>query len=204
MLITGVNGLNVACRWLAGACLGAILTILLLQIGLRATVGRGFPWGNEVATYLLVWAVCLSAASAFWERAHLGVDLLVSKLGRLRRSVEVLAFLTTIAFLAVFVYYGSSMTESGMNRTSPALNIPMGWIYLAIPVTGTISIINLIAVIITRKEAEPPAADIEDEIEAASNPEVGPEVPDVLPQGDTDRSGGSDNFEDESGKGRPS
>ncbi len=168
MIVSAVKGLNAALRWISGGLLAGILVIILLQIAMRSTQGRGLAWGNELATYFLVWSVCLGLAVAFFERTHLGVELLVSKLGRLRRPVEILAFLITILFLAVLVYYGWSMVESGMGRTSPGLGVPMGYVYLALPVAGVVGILNIIAVMFTGKQPESRVDEIvESELEIA-------------------------------------
>lgn len=170
MIIKAVKGLNTVLRWLSGGLFAGILVLVLLQIGLRYFQGRGFAWGNELATYLLVWAACLGLAVAFFERSHLGVELLVSKLGPARRPVELLAFLITIFFLAVLIYYGWSMVESGMGRLSPGLGLPMGYVYLALPVAGVIGILNIITVMITGSQPESRVEDvIEAELELAEN-----------------------------------
>lgn len=163
MMTTAVTWLNAVFRWLSGGLLAGILVLILLQIALRASQGRGFSWGNELATYFLVWAVCLGLAVAFFERTHLGVEFLVSRLGKARRPVEILAALITIVFLGVLTYYGWSMVESGMRRTSPGLGLPMGYVYLALPVAGVIGILNIIAATFTGKQ---PESRIEEAVEA--------------------------------------
>lgn len=162
MISTAVTWMNRVLRWLSGVLLAGILVLILLQIGLRSLVGRGLAWSNELATYFLVWAVCLGLAVAFFERTHLTAEALVSRLGRLRRPVEAVALVLTIFFLCILVYYGWSMVESGMSRTSPALEIPMGYIYLALPVAGVIGILNILAVMVTGKEPEQRADEVDD------------------------------------------
>lgn len=162
MITIAVTWFNAILRWVSGGLMAGMLVLILLQISLRTIQGRGFPWGNELATYLLVWAVCLGIAVAFFERTHLGVELLVSKLGRLRRPVEALAFLTTICFLGILIYYGWSMVESGMRRTSPGLGLPMGYVYLALPVAGAVGILNIVVVMVTGKKLESGAEDAVD------------------------------------------
>lgn len=162
MVTTAVTGLNFVFRWISGILLGGILVLMLLQIVLRTFQGRGFSWGNELATFFMVWAVCLGLAVAFFERTHLGVEFIVSRLGRTRRMVEAVAALVTVFFLGVLVYYGWSMVESGMRRSSPGLGLPMGYVYLALPVAGVIGILNIVVAIFIKKQ---PESRIEDEIE---------------------------------------
>lgn len=156
-----VSWLNTFLRWISGGMLAGLLIILLAQIGLRTFQMTGFSWGNELTTYLMVWTVCLGLAVAFFEGTHLRVDLILSRLGRARPLVEGLATISTIAFLGILIYYGWAMVVSGMQQTSPALGLPMGYVYMALPVAGAVGILNIVASIFTDKQ---PVSQLEEEV----------------------------------------
>lgn len=192
MLTTAINWLNTACRWIASGLLAAILAILLVQTGMRATGFSGFPWVNELATFMVVWAVSLGAAAAFWDGAHLGVDSLVTRLGRARRPVMLFAQIVTVLFLCVLAFYGWSMTRSGMNTTSPALQIPMGFVYMAIPVGGAVSLANILTIVATGRDTRTQSeSEIDDEIALVIDPIARPDDPQSDPPRGTEDNNGN-------------
>lgn len=98
------------------------------------------PWTEELAIYLLVWVSLLGASLAYAEGAHLGVDYLVGKLHpSARRLVQVAAELLVMAFSVVVLLYGGTelVTRTlGTGQVSPALGVAMGYVYLAVPISG--------------------------------------------------------------------
>ena len=106
----------------------------------RFMLGSPSRWTEEVATFLLIWVALLGAAVAFGRREHLGVDYLVKKLDPATQVLmEVVAQIVVIAFAAAAMIYGgyvlvSETLQSG--QVTPALGIRMGYVYLAVPVSG--------------------------------------------------------------------
>jgi len=89
------------------------------------------------ATVLLA---LLGAAVALGRGAHLGIDYFVGKLPvRTRIFTEVIVFLCVAAFSFLVMVVGgidlvASMLELG--QESPALRVKMGYVYLAVPISG--------------------------------------------------------------------
>lgn len=101
--------------------------------------GQG-KWTEELAIYLLIWVSLLGASVAYASRAHLGVDYLVSKLEpRAAGLMEILvnlvvAFFVTAAFIwGGFVLVGQTLDA---NQLSPTLGMKVGYVYLAVPISG--------------------------------------------------------------------
>lgn len=119
----------------------AILVLdVLWGVFSRYVVGEQSRWTEELAIYLLVWISLLGASVTYAEKGHLGVDYFVGKLEPGVRVVSAIAAeIIVFVFSAFVLVWGgwvliSKTLESG--QVSPALDIPMGYIYLAVPLSG--------------------------------------------------------------------
>jgi TRAP-type C4-dicarboxylate transport system permease small subunit len=106
----------------------------------RYALGEQAKWTEELARFLLIWVSLLGGALAFGRKAHLGIDIFVRALHRdARRSMQVLSQLVVFGFaLAVFVVGGSSLAFAALSagQETPALGWQMGYVYLAVPISG--------------------------------------------------------------------
>lgn len=119
----------------------AVLVIdVLWQVFTRFVLNDPSSWTEELATFLLIWVALLGAAVALGRGAHLGIDFFVGKLPkRLRIQTELLVFgLVTLFSFSVMGYGGLTLVLQTLRleQTSVALHIPMGYVYLAIPISG--------------------------------------------------------------------
>ncbi len=98
--------------------------------------GVNLTWAQELCIYLFIWMAKFGAAYGVRQGIHVGVDVLVNRIGdSARKPVIVFALLcgalftfTIGTFGGVFVY-NMSFTD----QTSPDLELPMWIVYLAIP-----------------------------------------------------------------------
>jgi TRAP-type C4-dicarboxylate transport system permease small subunit len=119
----------------------AVLVLdVLWQVLTRFVLNHPSTWTEELAVFLLIWVSLLGAAVALNRGAHLGIDYFVGKLpARARLGTEVFVFFCVSAFSFFVMVVGgidlvTSMLELG--QTSPALHVKVGYVYLAVPVSG--------------------------------------------------------------------
>jgi TRAP-type C4-dicarboxylate transport system permease small subunit len=97
-------------------------------------------WTEELATFLMIWVGLLGASVALNRGAHLGIDYLVMKLSpRKALYATLFVFALIAAFsLLVMVVGGSQLVYRTLvtMQVSPALGLKMGYVYLAIPISG--------------------------------------------------------------------
>jgi len=115
---------------------------ILAQIVNRAFLGRPFPWGEELARYLMIWATFIGISAGVKMGSHIGVEALVALLPERMRlrfavgtDVAILSFFVVMTFLSVQLVAG--IKETG--QLSPALRVPMWYAYTAIPVGFSLS-----------------------------------------------------------------
>jgi TRAP-type C4-dicarboxylate transport system permease small subunit len=119
-------------------------TVVTLQVVCRYLLGAALPWSEELARYFLVWMTFLGASIALKREAHMGIQGLVDKLSsRVQRSVKLLTRLTVFGFLCIATLKGFQLALFNMNQYSPAMRIPMGMVYFAIPTGCLIMLAHL-------------------------------------------------------------
>jgi C4-dicarboxylate transporter DctQ subunit len=140
---------------LGGRLLAAWNTVERLLIGLLGTsalgvgtyqvVGRyvdpriAFPYGDEVVTYLTVWAVFLASSQLVRTDGHVRPDIVLRLLPpQGQRWVEAFNCCAALAFCIGLLIFGIAITSGSFDldeRSSTGLEFPL-WIYYAALPTG--------------------------------------------------------------------
>ena len=119
----------------------AIVVISFIAVVCRYVLNSSLTWSEEFTRYLFIWIVFLGAAISVRRRAHIAVDVFVGRLSPLGdRVLSLIERLATIAFALLVGIPGWAFVVIGMSNLSPALEIPMGFVYLA-PVVGSVLIV---------------------------------------------------------------
>jgi TRAP-type C4-dicarboxylate transport system permease small subunit len=113
---------------------------VLWQVFTRLVIKNPSKWTEELAVFMLIWVALLGSAVALGRGAHLGIDYFVGKLPlRARLFSETIVFSCIFLFsLLVMIVGGIDLVSSTLqlNQLSPALGIRVGYVYLAVPVSG--------------------------------------------------------------------
>lgn len=119
----------------------AVLVVdVLWQVFTRLILKDPSTKTEELATFMLIWVSLLGAAVALGRGAHLGIDYFVGKLpARTRVFTEVIVFFSVALFsFFVMVVGGLDLVLSmlDLGQESAALRVKMGYVYLAVPISG--------------------------------------------------------------------
>jgi TRAP-type transport system small permease protein len=126
-------------KWSA-IIMAILMTVMIfLQVIFRYVIGSSLSSSEELARYAFIWSVAMGTAIALKTRSHMGVELLVDNLPKnIRKYVEVFASFLNLTFFAILIIYGFSMTAKTMDQLSPALSLPMGFVYICIPLSAVV------------------------------------------------------------------
>jgi TRAP-type C4-dicarboxylate transport system permease small subunit len=95
---------------------------------------------DELARFLFIWVALLGGAYTLGQRRHLAIDLLPMMTSGLARRAVNFGIIAAIALFAalIMVYGGLDLVSRTLQtgQVSPALRLPMGLIYIAIPLSG--------------------------------------------------------------------
>ncbi|MGA0597808.1 TRAP transporter small permease [Enterovirga sp. CN4-39] len=155
--LRAIGWMNVGLRHLAGATLGVMVLIVGLQIAVRFAlpplgVMVSVPWSEELARYLMIWCIFLGAAVAARSGALIAVDSLPDALPeRWGDLLRLAALVITIAFFGLMIWLGWRWVEFGETETSTVMNMPMAWVYFALPAGSVVAILNILAFIVEHR-----------------------------------------------------
>lgn len=119
-----------------------VLAFMVLTITYDATMRYAFAaptsWSLEVNGFLVVYVAVMTAADVERRGEHIGISLLVDRLGPVgRRGVAVLVGLTGAAFCFILAWRGYLMAHDAYafgERVSSALGTPMWLPYAMLPI----------------------------------------------------------------------
>lgn len=144
-----IKGIN---RFFAGVTMFFVVimvAIIFLQIISRAVIGSSFSWTEELARILMLWVIFLGAGFAFQYGAHVSVETIVQKFPQsVQKIIPLFVFIVSSLFLIVLLLKGIDITQRAMSQYTSALRLPMGYVYLAFPVSAALQILNLIDITI--------------------------------------------------------
>lgn len=128
--------------------LGRFLVILMVamvldvcwQVFTRFILNHPSSFTEELAGFFLIWIGLLGGSYAFHTRAHLGIDVLTYRLkGTGRRVADILINALVLLFAVLVMGLGGLNLVHltlHLKQISPALGIPMGYVYIVIPLSG--------------------------------------------------------------------
>jgi len=125
-----------------------LLTVLVLdvlwQVISRYVLVNPSSFTDELARFLLIWVGILGAAYVTGKKMHLAIDFFVNKLSlKMKTAVFYFINVSVISFaLLVMVVGGINLIYIllKLGNISPALSLPIGYVYSAIPLSGIIII----------------------------------------------------------------
>lgn len=125
-------------------CLYFIVIILFFQIISRTLFGYSVRWIEELGRYLTICMVFFAGIIALKRGQLVGIKYIYNRFpGKYQSYVSIIIDFLIFLFLIVMTYFGFKLSILNLikGQLSPALRIPMGWIYLIIPLGGIFMII---------------------------------------------------------------
>jgi TRAP-type C4-dicarboxylate transport system permease small subunit len=147
LLLAWSNRINVWSEKILFGLMVAMIFFTTLQVITRVFF-TALSWSEEITCFLLVYASLVGAAVAFKRGSHIAVTFIVQRLpAGSQKALAILVHLLGIGFFAVIAFYGILLMKAESHQTSPAMMIPMLWVYLIFPVLGGVIILHLLAAI---------------------------------------------------------
>ncbi len=117
---------------------------VLWQVFSRFILNAPSSFTEELARYLLIWVGLIAAGYVAGRNMHLAIDYLVNKLSNgIKRNIALFTNLIIILFaFFVMVIGGFNLVALTvfLEQISSALQIQLGYVYLAVPISGILII----------------------------------------------------------------
>lgn len=117
-----------------------IVLVIAWQVLARYTPGIRVPrWTEEVSLIMMVWLSMLGSGLAVRAGEHLAVDVVIRQFPQaFRRWFMRGIWLLVAAFGCYLGWYGYELASRTMTQTFAATKLPIGWMYLGIPLGGVL------------------------------------------------------------------
>ncbi len=132
--------------WLMVASLALMVVLVFTNVVLRYALNSGITVSEELSRWLFVWLTFLGAIVALNERAHLGTDMLVSRLKARGKKVCLGLGHVLMLFICWLLFKGTlDQVKINWDSTSAAMEVSMSIFYgcgLVFAVSGAVILLN--------------------------------------------------------------
>ena len=129
------------------ALLAVVVTVVFMGVVLRLVFTSGLTWGEEVAKYGFLWVCYLGASYGIKSNDHIRITFVVDALpANIRKVLGVVTDIIWIGFNIFIVVYSMDyyFYVKNFRGSSVMLNIPLHYVFLAIPVGFALLTLRLI------------------------------------------------------------
>ncbi len=121
-----------------------LMVVMVLDVSwgviTRYVAPKPSAFTEELAAFLMMWIGLLGGAYALRQKAHLGIDILTSRLSpKNQHRWDILIYVMVLLFALLVLIWGGLRLVSiqlYLNQVSAAMKIKMGYVYLVLPLTG--------------------------------------------------------------------
>jgi TRAP-type transport system small permease protein len=146
-------------RGLEYLCAG--LLFVIVAVVFSNVIGRYFlhspiRWSDEVSLFLFLWLAYLGALAALMAGRHYSfsgmIDMFPTKL---RLAAKTLSDLLVLVMLGVLVWCGGQLVELLRFQRSPAIDLPIYYVYSALPLVSLLMALVVAYQIVARLRGTP-------------------------------------------------
>jgi len=131
--------------WIMIILMAVLVFVVTWQVFTRYVLGEASSFTEETARFLLIWIGLLGAAYAYKQNMHLAFDLFIDMATGIRKFwMEILIHLLIALFsLLVLILGGFYLVQLTweLNQLSASLQVPLAYVYTALPLSGAIIVI---------------------------------------------------------------
>jgi TRAP-type C4-dicarboxylate transport system permease small subunit len=129
-------------RWALVVLMAGMVINVLWQVFTRFILQDPSSYTDELARYMLVWVGLLGAAYVAGQKMHLAIDLISRSCeGKKKLALEIFSDSCILMFsLVVMVIGGIRLVyiTLSLEQISAALQIPLGYVYTVLPLSGVL------------------------------------------------------------------
>jgi TRAP-type C4-dicarboxylate transport system permease small subunit len=124
---------------------GAIAALVVAAVVFRYGLNDPLIWTEEIVVLLFTWMLFVGLASAFRQRMHIRIDVLLLMLPRpARAALGAIATVATLATLFGLAWFGIEQAMILATTETPMLRISAAWGVSALPAGAVLSIIHVL------------------------------------------------------------
>ena len=112
------------------------VALIFTQVVMRYVFSNSIYWSEELARYLFIWQAWIAASFATKHSKHINLDVVVNLCpGVVQEFLYWVTHVLWLSFALYMTWKSAALTNTIFSRKtiSAAMQIRMGWVYLAVP-----------------------------------------------------------------------
>ncbi|MDJ0390615.1 TRAP transporter small permease subunit [Roseomonas sp. E05] len=147
-----IDGFNLALLTALALVLGVLALLAFVQVIARYLIGAPLTWSEELIRYVLIWSVFLGVGIGVRQGMLASVEIVNATVpAPVARLLTWASLALSALFWMVLIAYGWIILGNVQGMRSGALEMPMAYVYAAIPLGSLLALVNTLAV-----AADPP------------------------------------------------
>lgn len=119
-----------------------MVALSILQVICRYVLKVSLSFTEELARFFFIWVTFLGTAMAMKKGQYVKMELLLGAVPPIvRTALEFIGRVISACIYLVMIGGGVAVMWKTMDQTSAALNLPMSFVYLAVPVCGALMLL---------------------------------------------------------------
>jgi TRAP-type C4-dicarboxylate transport system permease small subunit len=136
------KALNKSLEALLVFLMSVLVIDVLWQVASRYILSNPSSYTDELAGFLLIWVALLGAAYVTGRNEHLAIDILLQKTIESRKmNLQLAIYICIFVFALTVMFVGGTWlvyTRFLLRVQSAALQLPLGYVYMVLPVSGAL------------------------------------------------------------------
>ncbi|MBO0588559.1 TRAP transporter small permease [Sporosarcina sp. E16_8] len=123
-----------------------MVAVIFVQVVMRQ-LDSSLSWSEELARFCFIWLIYIGISYGVKKQRHIKVDVILVFLNQKGKVIiNIIANVLFMAFAVFVIIYGFEIANKllGFGQKSPALQIPMGLVYMSAPIGMGLTLIRLI------------------------------------------------------------
>lgn len=134
-----------------GLALMLLLTIILLQTFTRYVIFYSLPWSEELSRFLFVLMILLGINIGITRENFVRIDVIDNFLPeKMKPAMTIFRDLIALVVAIMFTYSTMPMMRIGRFQKSPAMQLPMNWMYTILFIGFLLAVLSIILKIVSR------------------------------------------------------
>lgn len=131
--------------WMQILLFGGLVSLSFVSVFSRYVLNFSLTWAEELTRYMFVWLVYLGASLCIRRRKHIVMDIVIASMKPgMKRIFSVINNIIMLAFVLVLAQQGFRMMPILSTQASTALQLPMSFVYAAVPVSAILMALYLV------------------------------------------------------------
>lgn len=142
MLTIIIRFLNRLTTLFVAGIFGVLVLMIFTQVVLRYVFASSLLWVEEMGKFMFMWLMWFGITIGVLKKSHIAVDFFVNLLpDKFQKWVRMISVVITGGFFLVLSYLGVTFAVKNIAAESSVLLIPIGYVYMILPVCGLICVI---------------------------------------------------------------